>query len=78
MNEVFLVQYSVLYNLRFLNLQFNYISWLNRANFLSFSEKKGDTKRFLKNGESWLNLGDWCNENKMCDSYFNGDRGDII
>ena len=47
MNEVFLVQYSVLYNLRFLNLQFNYISWLNRANFLSFSEKKGDTKRFL-------------------------------
>ena len=29
------------------DLQFNYTSWLHRANFLSFSEKKGDRKRFF-------------------------------
>ena len=52
MNEVFLVLYQVMDKLSFLNLQFNHTSWLNRANSLSFSEKKGDTKHFLKNGKS--------------------------
>ena len=48
MNDFFLVLYQVLDNLSFLDLQFNYTSRLNRANFLSFSEKKGDTERFFK------------------------------
>ena len=52
MNEFFPVLYQVLYKIIFLNIHFNYTSLLNRANFLLFSGKKGDTKRFLKNAES--------------------------
>ena len=44
----FLLLYQVLDNLRFFNLQFNYTSQLYIATFLSFSEKKGDTKHFCK------------------------------
>ena len=33
MNEVFLVLYQVLDKLSFLKMQFNYTSWLNKANF---------------------------------------------
>ena len=37
----------MLYKLSYLNLQFNYILVFHRANFLSLSVKKGDTKSFL-------------------------------
>ena len=47
MNEIYLLIYVVLDKLGCLNLQFNYIPAFHRANFLSFSVKKGDTKRFL-------------------------------
>ena len=47
MYEFFLLLYQVLYKLIFMNLQFNYTTRLHRANFLSFSEKKGDTKIFF-------------------------------
>ena len=47
MNEIYLLLYAVLYKLSYLNLQFNYTPELHRANFLSFSVKKGDTKLFL-------------------------------
>ena len=47
MNEIYLLLYAVLNNLRYLNLKFNYTPRLHRANLLSFSVKKGDTKRFL-------------------------------
>ena len=52
MNEVFLLLYQVMDRLGFFNLEFNYTSRLNKANFLSFSGGKGDTKSFWKNGES--------------------------
>ena len=61
-----------------LNLQFNYTSWINITNFLSLSGGKGDTKRFLKNGESQFNLGVQCNKNESYERDFNGDYGDII
>ena len=48
MNEIYVLLYAVLYKLIYLNLQFNYTPGLHRANFLSFSVKKGDTKRFCK------------------------------
>ena len=67
-----------MYKLSFLDLQFNYTSWLHRDKFLSFSGEKKDRKRFCKNGYSLFNLGDLCNQNKRCDSYFNGDRSDLI
>ena len=47
MNETFLLLYQILDKLIFLNLHFYYTSRFNRANFLIFSVKKGDTKRFL-------------------------------
>ena len=47
MNEIYLLLYTVLDKLSYLNLQFNYIPDFRRANFLSLSIKKGDTKRFL-------------------------------
>ena len=48
MNEIYLLLYTVLNKLSYLNMQFNYIPAFHRANFLSLSEKKGDTKRFCK------------------------------
>ena len=50
-NEVFILLYQVLVNLGFLYLQINYTSRLNWANFLGFSEKKRDIKRFVENSE---------------------------
>ena len=47
MNENYVLLYQVLDELSFLNLQFNFTSRLHRANYLSLSFKKGDTKRFL-------------------------------
>ena len=51
MNKKILLLYQVLDKLRFLSLQFNYNSRLNRDNFSRLSEKKGDTKCFLKNSK---------------------------
>ena len=48
MNEIYVLLYLVLDKLSYLNLQFNYIPAFHRANFLSLSVKKGDTKRFCK------------------------------
>ena len=48
MNEIYVLLYAVLYKLLYLNLQFNYIPALHRANFLSLNVKKGDTNRFCK------------------------------
>ena len=45
MNEIYLLLYSVMPKLIYLNLRFNFTPGLHRANFLSFSVKKGDTKR---------------------------------
>ena len=47
MYAFFLLLYQMLYKLKYLNLQFNYNTRIHRANFLSFSGKKGDTKHFL-------------------------------
>ena len=47
MNEIYLLLFAVLDKLSYLSLQFNYILAFHRANFLSFSVKKGDTKHFL-------------------------------
>ena len=47
MNGIYILLYTVLDKLSYLNLQYNYIPTFHRANFLSFSVKKGDTKRFL-------------------------------
>ena len=47
MNEIYLLLYTVLDKLIYLNLQCNCIPEFHRANFLSFSVKKGDTTRFL-------------------------------
>ena len=47
MNEIYLLLYAVLDKLSYLNLQFNCIPAFHRANYLSFSVKKGDTKHFL-------------------------------
>ena len=47
MNETYVLLYAMLYKLRYLNLQYNYIPANNKANFSSFSVKKGDTNRFL-------------------------------
>ena len=47
MNEILLIIYAVLYRLKYLNQQFNYIPAFHRANFLSLSVKKGDRERFL-------------------------------
>ena len=52
MNEILLILYQVLNKLKFLNLQFNYTSWLHKSKFLSFSGKKGYRMRFWQNGES--------------------------
>ena len=35
MNEIYVLLYTMLYNLSYLNLQFNYILAFHRANFLS-------------------------------------------
>ena len=48
MNEIYLLLYTVLDKLSYLIMQFNYIPAFHRANFLSLSVKKGDTKRFCK------------------------------
>ena len=48
MNEIYVLLYVVVYKMSYLNLQFNYILAFHRDNFLSFSVKKGDTKRFCK------------------------------
>ena len=61
MNEIYLLLYAVLHNLRYLNLKFNYTPGLHRANSLSFRLKKGDTKRFLSNGKSWHFVARGCN-----------------
>ena len=47
MNGIYLLLYAVMHKLIKLNLQFNYTPGLHRDNLLSFSVKKGDTKRFL-------------------------------
>ena len=47
MNEIYVLLYLMLYKLGYFYLKFNYIPAFHRANFLSFSVKKGDTKRFL-------------------------------
>ena len=47
MNEIYVLLYPVLDKLIYLNLQLNDIPAFHRANFLSLSVKKGDTKRFL-------------------------------
>ena len=47
MNEIYLLLYAVLDKLIYLNLQFDHIPALHRANLLSFTVKKGDTKRFF-------------------------------
>ena len=47
MNEIYVLLYTVLYNLRYLNLQLNYIPVFHRANFLSLGGGKGDINRFL-------------------------------
>ena len=47
MNEIYVLIYPMLHKLGYLNLQFNYISRLHSANFLSLSVKKGDRDRFL-------------------------------
>ena len=52
MNETYLLLYAVMHKLSYLNLQFNYAPWLHRAEFLSFSVKKEDKKRFLSNNKS--------------------------
>ena len=52
MNEFCVLLYVMLYKMRYLNLNFKYIPVLHRANFSSLSVKKGDTNRFLYNGES--------------------------
>ena len=44
MNEIYILLYVVLDNLSYLNPEFNYIPAFRRANFLSLSVKKGDTK----------------------------------
>ena len=48
MNEKFLLIYQVLEKLRFLNMQFNNTSRLNRANFLSISGKREIESVFCK------------------------------
>ena len=47
MNEIYLILYTVLHKLIYLNLKFNYIPKFHRAKILSFSVKKVDTKRLL-------------------------------
>ena len=47
MHEILLLLYQVLYKMSFLNMKFNYTTPLHKANFLSFSGKKVDRKRFL-------------------------------
>ena len=47
MNEVYLLIYAIMDKMSYLNLQFNYTPGLHKANFLSFSVKKRDTKHFL-------------------------------
>ena len=47
MNENHVLIYAVLDKLSYLNPQFNYIPAFRRANFSSFSVKRGDTNRFL-------------------------------
>ena len=48
MNEIYLLLYSVMYKLSYLNLQFNNIPAFHRDNLLSFSIKKEDTRNFCK------------------------------
>ena len=61
MNEIYIVRYAVLHKLRYLNMKFKYTPGLHRANDLSFSVKKGDTKHFLYNGESYPDVARGCN-----------------
>ena len=59
MNKIYVLLYPMLYELSYLNLQFNYIPAFHRANFLSLSVKRGDTNRFFVKRQKLAHMERW-------------------